>query len=92
MEYGVINYILISFSVLIGFLLLGAVIFLTIKEYRKHLEMKEMKFREKLQMRRTGISGRSGGFINDDFRHDSESEKTTSYIFLSPTPTSEISL
>ncbi|CAC5421517.1 unnamed protein product [Mytilus coruscus] len=91
-EYGIANYVLLAFSVLIGSLLLGAVVFLIYREYKKHQAEKEMKFREKLLMRRTGISGRSGGIINDDFRHDSVSDKNTSFIFLSPTPTSEISL
>lgn len=91
-EYGIANYVLLAFSFLIGSLLLGAVAFLIYREYKKHQAEKEMKFREKLLMRRTGISGRSGGIINDDFRHDSVSDKNTSFIFLSPTPTSEISL
>lgn len=83
---------LIALSVLIGSLLIGAVTYLIHREYIKNKEMKEVKFREKLLMRRTGISGRSGGIVNEEFRHDSESEKNTSFIFLSPTPTSEISV
>ena len=91
-EYGVVNYVLIAFSVLIGSALLGAVVYLIYREYVKNREEKETKFREKLLMRRPGISGRSGGIVNADFRNDSESDRNTSYIFLSPTPTSEISL
>lgn len=87
-----INYVLIALSILIGSLLIGAVTYLIHREYIKNKEMKETKFREKLLMRRTGISGRSGGIVNEEFRHDSESEKNTSFVFLSPTPTSEISV
>jgi hypothetical protein len=56
------------------------VTYLIHREYIKNKEMKETKFREKLLMRRTGISGRSGGSVKEGIRQDKEKEKKKSLL------------
>ena len=83
---GAANYVLIVFSALTGLLLIGGVTLLIFKEYWRSRDAKNLEFRQKLKVRRKGISGIS--VIPRDLSVDESTLECTSYIELSETPTS----
>ena len=82
---GAANYVLIVFSALLGLVLTAGLSVLIFKEIVRARDAKNMEFRQKLNVRRKGISGIS---VARTMSPDESMVECTSYIELSETPTS----
>ncbi|KAK3593546.1 hypothetical protein CHS0354_018628 [Potamilus streckersoni] len=90
-SFGPANYVLLVLSAGIGLGLLVGFIILYYREVRRKLEAKENLRKQRLNMRRKGISGMSSTYLQNSrielLEAESEFEKT-SYLEISETPTS----
>ena len=82
---GAANYVLIVFSALLGLVLIAGLSLLILKELVRARDAKNMEFRQKLNVRRKGISGIS---VVRTMSMDDSTVECASYIELSETPTS----
>jgi len=87
-ELGIANYLLIAISITVATVLVVIVVYLYFREVKRGRMIKKETFKQKLRVRRQGISGVSGtgtdnvGFQAEDCSIDTE----TSFSFLTPSP------
>ncbi|XP_052796870.1 uncharacterized protein LOC128229182 [Mya arenaria] len=86
-EFGYVNYILIAVSSALGLAFVVGVIAIIYKEISRRHNAKLMDFKQKLNIRRKGISG--GSALRRGISTESMTpSEMTSYIQLTETPTS----
>lgn len=85
-EFGPINYVLLVISGGLGVAFVVGVIVLIYKEYLRSVESKLTGFKQKLNIRRKGISGKS--MQRGTSSESITTSEATSYIQLTETPTS----
>ncbi|KAL3878515.1 hypothetical protein ACJMK2_030855 [Sinanodonta woodiana] len=90
-SFGPANYVLLVLSAGIGFGLLVGFIILYYREVRRKLEAKENLRKQRLNIRRKGISGMSSTYLQNSRDELLEAEREfekTSYLEISETSTS----
>lgn len=85
-QLGPVNYVLIALSSILGVAFLVGLAMLIHKEYRRYAAAKTVDFKQKLNIRRKGISGKSIG--RGASSESIATSEATSYIQLTETPTS----
>ncbi|XP_045204503.1 uncharacterized protein LOC123557223 [Mercenaria mercenaria] len=85
-EFGAINYVLTFISAILGVAFLIGVIVLIYKERLRSVEARIVDFKQKLNIRRKGISGKS--MQRGTSSESITTSEATSYIQLTETPTS----
>lgn len=85
-EYGPLNHALSALSGALGIAFLVGIIILVYKEYTRAVNAKVVHFKQKLNIRRKGISGQSLG--RGASSESITTSEATSYIQLTDTPTS----
>ena len=85
-EFGPINYVLTFLSGILGVAFIIGVIAVIYKEYLRSMQSRIADFKQKLNIRRKGISGKS--MQNGTSSESVTTSEATSYIQLTETPTS----